>query len=266
MMYKLIIFIFSLTFAVNAFTQTINDSIRRYLPNTAYEIGEILKYEISFGIIKGGEAAMVIDLVQNGPQWVYHVTANAYTTGLINKMATIKDVYESYIDVESGFPIKSIRNIHESKYENYNEVLFDRKRAKVLSLKTGEHDVPNNLQDMLSAFYFCRRALFNNIGKTTDVMELNTWFDDELFTIKIKFKKYEQVKLNFGKINCMLFQPVIEKGSTFKKEDDFKIYITNDNNFIPVRIRAKLNYGSVKVDLIEYSGLKNAFNALEPKK
>jgi len=40
------------------------------------------------------------------------------------------------------------------------------------------------------------------------------------------------------------------------------IWFSKDKNFIPVRIRFDIYVGSVKVDLIEYKGIKHDFESL----
>ncbi len=224
------------------------------IPTTAFFPGEELKYEVSYGIIKGGEASVSVGLVPNGNGWLYHAQAVATTAGLAQNFFTIYDVYETYMNVLSCMPVKAIRNISEEKYRYYNEVWFFRDSLKVLSLRSGYHQVPENVLDILSAFYYARSYLFRNV-KTTDTIILNTFFDDELLPIKIKLKKIDILKSKFGKIECLLFVPIIENGSPFANEKDLKIWITNDNNFIPLRIRAKIVVGSINCDLIEFSGL-----------
>ena len=42
-----------------------------------------------------------------------------------------------------------------------------------------------------------------------------------------------------------------------KSEDDVNFWITNDDNKIPVLVKAKIPVGIVKMHLVEWSGLKN---------
>jgi hypothetical protein len=48
----------------------------------------------------------------------------------------------------------------------------------------------------------------------------------------------------------------VEPGRIFEKEDDMNIYLSADRNRVPIRVEFNLKVGSVKCDLIEYSGLK----------
>ncbi|MBN1251872.1 MAG: DUF3108 domain-containing protein [Bacteroidales bacterium] len=248
-----IIYIF-LIFNSVSFSQKIDSS---FFINTAFQSGEKISYKVRYGVIKGGEASLSINLEPSGYSYIYHITALAKTTGVIGSMVTIRDIYESYTEVHSGLPIKSVRNILEHHYTSYNEVLFFRDSGYVKSLKSGKHEVPSDILDILSAFYFARRYLFSNGLEKGKIITLNTFFDDELFLIKLKYKAKEKVKTKFGKINCLKFVPIIEKKSPFKKEEQMEIWITADENYIPVKIRINLPVGNLKCDIIDFEELKN---------
>ena len=75
----------------------------------------------------------------------------------------------------------------------------------------------------------------------------------------------EKVKTSFGKIKCLKFNPVTEVGRAFKTEDDMTIWYTDEPNFLPVKIRLELRIGSVRVELVDFSGLKHE-SQLQPKR
>ncbi len=233
------------------------DSTVLNFQNGVFKHGESLRYEVRYGILKGGEATMWIALVPAGNTFVYKVAAQATTAGVTAKLVSINDIYESYIDIVTGLPIKSIRNINEQNYRAYDEVLFLRKKNLVQSMKYGIKSVPDNTLDILSAFYYARRFIFSHELKMDEVINLTTFFDGEIFPIKIKYKGIERVKCKIGKIECLRFVPVIAENSPIKREDDLSIWVSNDKNYIPVKIRFELPVGSLKADLIGYKGLKN---------
>lgn len=233
--------------------------------NTAYQAGEYLKYDVSYGFISGGQAEMTVAVEQLGYDWYYHTKAIATTEGITAKMFTVWDRYESYIDIVTGLPIMAIRDIREENYRKYNEAVFNRNDNIVMSLASGQRKVPPGTQDILSAFYYARRYIFNKELVKGEVINLTTFFDDEIFIIKIKFTKKEIYKTEFGKFECLRFAPVIEPGGPFEKENDMQVWFTNDGNFIPVRIKLSLPVGSVKCDLTGYKNLKNEFGIVKKR-
>ncbi len=253
-MYKISFFLILIFSNLFVFSQIDIDSITA---NNAYKPGEKLVYSIKYGIVKGGEASLTIDIIPSGDDFYYYVKAKAVTTGIATKFAKIYDVYESYFSISNGYPVKSIRNIRENNYLYYNEVLFFRKKNYVYSVNTGKHYIPTNTLDILSAFYFARRHIFQNDFQKGQTINLTTFFEDQLYPIKIKFKEKDVIKSRFGKIRCLKFVPVLTKNNPFKKENDMQIWFSDDGNFIPIKIRMKSKIGVVKAQLISYKNLKN---------
>jgi hypothetical protein len=116
--------------------------------------------------------------------------------------------------------------------------------------------VPNQVQDMLSAFYFARNIDYSEAQKG-QVFEIPTFVDNEIFPMKMRYVGKETIKTTFGKIRCLKFRPLIQKGRVFKHEEDLAVYVTDDLNHIPIRAEAKILVGSIKMDLESYKNLKN---------
>ncbi|MCX7861572.1 MAG: DUF3108 domain-containing protein [Bacteroidales bacterium] len=229
---------------------------------TAFKHGEFLQYLVYYGFINGGYAMLKVSDFEMNQKKYFHAVASGYSTGIADKLFKVRDVYETFVDYETGLPVKAIRNISEDTYKYYDEVLFNRKENIVISKRKGKVNVPENTMDILSAFYYARNNCFKNL-KTGDIITLETYFDDGMFTLQIRYKGTETIKSSLGKINCLKFSPVVEPGRIFDTQDDVTIWISNDNNFIPVRIQFDLLVGSIKADLVKYENLKHNFAILK---
>ena len=247
------------------FAQTISSSDKQQ-PESPYIPGENLTYLIHYGFINGGKAFINIksDLILD--KRVYHVKIQAKTTGIADVLYKVRDTYESYIDPFTDLPVKAIRNISEGRYKRYNEVLFDHESradsSLVYSQTSGLQVVPKNIHDILSGFYYMRKHYITDDISLGDTIHIKTYFTDELFPLYVCYKGTETIRTKFGKVECYRFDPVTEVGRLFKTENDMSIWFSKDKNFIPVRIRFDIYVGSVKVDLIEYEGIKHDFESL----
>jgi hypothetical protein len=67
------------------------------------------------------------------------------------------------------------------------------------------------------------------------------------------------IKSAWGKIRCLKFVPVLQKGRIFKKEEDMVVWLSDDENHIPIRAKAEILFGSLKVDLLAYKGIMHPF-------
>ncbi|MGQ9847231.1 MAG: DUF3108 domain-containing protein [Bacteroidales bacterium] len=225
---------------------------------SAFKDGEKLQYLVHYGFIDGGYAILNLKEFEINGKKYFHAIASGYSTGIVDKLFKVRDVYETFVDMETDLPIKAIRNITEDNYKYYDEVLFNRKDNTVISKRKGKVSVPENTMDILSALYYARNNNFKNL-KQGDIITLDTYFDDGMFTLQIRYKGTETIKTNFGKVNCLKFSPVVEPGRIFDTQDDVTIWISNDNNFIPVRVQFDLFVGSIKADLVKYENLKYNF-------
>ena len=80
--------------------------------------------------------------------------------------------------------------------------------------------------------------------------------DEEIYPMQIKYLRNELVKTKWGKINCMLFVPQLQIGRIFKNEEEMKIWISDDENKLMVKVEAKIIVGAIKAELSSFEGLK----------
>lgn len=224
--------------------------------NKPFKSGEKLVYVAHFGWLNAGKATFTIVDSSYKKEPAYFAKVKASTIGLADKLYKVRDTYSSYFSPETGLPFLAIRDINEGSYNYYNEVEFNHRRNIVKSKKSGKHDVPENILDMVSAYYFFREALVNDIKKKGDELIVDTYFADEIFPLKLRYVGDDRIKTKLGKFKCMKFSPVVEPGRIFDSEDDVTIWISKDKNYIPLRIQVDLIIGSIKCDLVKYSGLQ----------
>ncbi|MDD2822327.1 MAG: DUF3108 domain-containing protein, partial [Flavobacterium sp.] len=75
----------------------------------------------------------------------------------------------------------------------------------------------------------------------------------------LKFIGRENITTKFGVVPAMIFRPLVQSGRVFKEQESLTVWISDDNNKVPLRIKASLAVGSIKADIEAYKGLKNPF-------
>ena len=102
---------------------------------------------------------------------------------------------------------------------------------------------------------------FPNIDKIKpgESVAIDLFFDDETTKFKLKFIGRDNIKTKFGTISTMIFRPLVQSGRVFKEQESVTVWISDDENKIPIRIQASLAVGSIKADLDAYKGLKHSF-------
>jgi len=228
----------------------------------AYNVGEFFKLRIHYGLVNAGYATLEVKDAELNGKKMHHVIGKGYTTGMTKLMFKVVDNYESYFDKETNKPYVFIRNINEGGYKKNQQGYFNQATNTVLvkdfKNKTEKtFSVPENVQDIVSSFYYLRNHPKIDKLKTGESITIDMFFDDETTKFKLKFIGRENINSKFGKINCMIFRPYVQAGRVFKEEESLTVWISDDNNKIPIRLKASLAVGSLKADIDEYRGLKH---------
>ena len=230
----------------------------------AFQTGEWFKFRVHYGLINAGYATLEVqDGVINNKK-VYHVIGKGYSTGMSRFFFKVDDLYESYFDKVTGNPYKYIRKIDEGGYTKNQEGFFNQASDRVL-VKDFENKtektfvIPNNTQDIVSTFYYLRNYPTINKLKVGESVSIDMFFDEETTKFKLKFIGREDLDTKFGVIPTMIFRPLVQSGRVFKEKEALTVWISDDDNKIPVRIQANLTVGSIKADLDGFKGLKNSF-------
>jgi hypothetical protein len=234
--------------------------------NQAFIKNEKLIYQIKYGFVVGGNTTLSLkDTVYNGNK-VFHALAIGQTTGLANTIYGVEDIYESWFDKKTNLPLKSVRDIKEGKYKHFNEVTYNRKNNTVTSSLSGIHKVPEKILDLSSTFYYLRRVDFSKVNEG-DTVFVNMYFSDEVFPFHLVFNGKETIRTKFGKISCFKLSPVVEVGRMFKAPNDLTIWLTDDDNCVPVMIRMDIRVvGAVYLKLIQYENTANPLKFLASRK
>lgn len=230
----------------------------------AYGDGEWFKFRIHYGLITAGYATLEVDQTTLDGKQVYHIIGEGKTTGVSRLFFRVEDYYQSYVDIERDIPYRFIRKIDEGGHTKDIQIDFDHSTNKALVFNKKHNtkqmlDFPKEAQDMVSAFYYLRNRLDIRNMKEGDVTELNMFFDKENYKFRLKFLEREVIKTKFGEVPCLVFRPYVQAGRVFKEKESLTVWVSDDDNRMPIRIKASLAVGSLKADLIEFKGLKHSF-------
>jgi hypothetical protein len=94
---------------------------------------------------------------------------------------------------------------------------------------------------------------------------VNLFFDSENYAFKFKFLGRETIKTKFGKVNALKFRPYVQSGRVFRSSESITLWVSSDDNKIPLRLQADLSVGSITADLDAFKGLKNPFEIVVEK-
>lgn len=232
----------------------------RVIKNTSFQRGEKITFRIHYGFINAGVAEMTIDdymHYQNGRS-CYKIDVVGRSTGWFNVVFPIYDVWGTYLDTAAVLPQKGYRYIQEAKYRKYEEFVFDQLRDTVTYYgldketkrvkETKYYAVPNNVQDMVSGYYYFRTMDFNKM-RPGDVFEVPAFFEEKIYHMRIRYVGKEEIKTAIGVKKAIVIAPIMPENTLFDGENSIKAWFTDDKYKLPLKIKAQMYVGAVEVDI-----------------
>lgn len=238
----------------------------RVVPNNSFSTGEKVEYRVHYGFINAAEARVEVakSLVNVNNRPCYRVNVFGRTVGPFDFISKVRDTWRSYIDTSAILPQMFSQSIQENSYRKEETVIFNHGEDMAHSTLRDEKKsfkVPNNVHDIVSGYYFLRTIDFS-VLKEGDIVEVPTFFNQEVYKLKIKYRGKEVIKTKFGRMKVLRVTPLIPDNKLFKGENSMKIWVSDDENKIPVKVEVELWIGSIDMDLKSYKGLKSDFTFL----
>lgn len=177
----------------------------------------------------------------------------------------VRDTYQAYVDTATLRPFFFIRQTSEGGHEVNNRLRFDHENNRVFastqnSKKPLKHDtlqLPSCAYDVLSMIYVARNLQYANY-EIGDKIPISCIIDGELYDLYIRYGGKETI-VTRDKVayNCIKFKPLLVEGTIFSGGEDMTVWVSDDDNRIPVLVEAKVLVGSIKAYLKTAKGVRN---------
>jgi hypothetical protein len=116
--------------------------------------------------------------------------------------------------------------------------------------------------DILTATFYARAIDFSNL-KLYDKIPINLFIEEKSYSLYIRYLGKEVVEDNKNKkYHTLKFSALLVEGTIFKSGEDLFVWVSDDENKIPIKVEAKILVGSIKVFLNKYSGLRQPLNSV----
>ena len=242
-------------------THLIDASDFRHLDNFAFGVGERLTFDISYGIITAGQAVMSIPGFKyvNGRK-TYETRVEASSSSTFDWVFRVRDRYETFMDVDGIFPWRFEQHVREGNYKRDYDAFFDPTEMTAEANDGQKFKTPQYVHDIVSAFYFVRTMDLTHAHKG-DVIRLQNFFDGKTNALDVRVLGHQQVETDAGTFECAVIEPMVVDGGLFKSDGSIKIWLTDDNNHIPVKMSAKILIGEIEAKLVKYEGVRSALTA-----
>jgi hypothetical protein len=238
------------------------------LRNIAFLEGERLYFKVYYNMgriwVGAGEASFNVKGEDLNGRRVYHIIGDGKTLKSYEWFYKVRDRYETYIDAGTLLPVRFIRNVNEGGFRIYNNVVFNQNIGQAVTTN-GVFPVPKCVQDVLSAIYYARNIDYNRYQPGAKI-PFTMFLDDKVYNLYIRYIGKARIETRYGTFNTIKISPLLIEGTIFKGGEKMAVWVTDDNNHLPVRVDSPILVGSVKVDLMGFDRLRNPLTSLVSKR
>lgn len=219
-----------------------------------------------------GSATVELDTLTFNGQKAFRCVATGRTTKLFDLFFKVREDFRSWFSVDGLRPLKFTRDTHEGSYQARNTYVYDWSEtdphiiADVYSTSSGQRSLDIPLSkctfDLPALFFYARNMDFDRVeeGKR---YPMTFAIDDDVYNVY--FIKYgrETIKVKgLGTVKTIKFAAKLLAGEVFNGEEDMMIWISDDENRIPVCFEAPILVGTASGRMYNFEGLKYPFTSL----
>lgn len=241
------------------------------ITNNTFQHGEEISYKIYYNLnfvwVPAGEVTFKV--WDEGNQYHYQAIGKTYES--YEWFFSAKDRYDSWVDKNTLLPNYSERDVNEGDYHIFEKIAFNQSGRKMTVWraprrgapeKKTEHTVTDCVHDLLSSLYNLRNVDFAS-QQAGAAVPFRIFMDQEEYPLRMRYLGKDPRKrvYGMGRYNTLKFQPDVIAGNVFDHDTKMTVWVSDDQNRIPLLIESPVSVGSVKVVIKEYKGLKYDFTA-----
>ncbi|MDY2587999.1 DUF3108 domain-containing protein [Winogradskyella aquimaris] len=240
--------------------------------NNAIAFGEKLVFSASYnmsGLLTDiAQVTMETSEVKTSKSTLMRLKCTAATYKKFDNFFKIRDLYESYVNPKTLTPYLYKRDISEGGYYKFMQYKYNHKTKLVQSLKRKKRkdgktwDENKNVKigaatkDIVSTLYYIRNL---DIHKASpgDQQDFTILFDNKETTITLKYIGKETISTNIGSKACYKLAISIKGSDILKGNNSNLLWLTADENKIPVYAKFKIAIGNGELKIQSATGLKH---------
>jgi hypothetical protein len=220
--------------------------------------GERFDFRVTWGLFsQAAEITIAARAEQSAGLPQIRVTTTTSTRGVIRKLYAFDGNAESIFDGNDGRMLAATASTSTKKKKTRAMAVFDYPAATVRYEDFLSPDRSINIplpagqpMDLITSLIESRAW---NL-KVGDRRPTTVMFDDEFYDLTLVAERIEHVKTPNGEYNALVIVPIMEKDpkGMFKRGGTVRVWISQDEKHLPVKLEVSLKYGTGTAWLTEY--------------
>ena len=237
--------------------------------NKSFKFGERVDYTIYYHLagvwVGAGEVFFKVDSMNIKGKEFYHFNSEGKTFKKYDWVYKVRDHYETYMNTETMKPLRFKRKVNEGSTHIREDYIFNYPKGIGYTLRQMDEEkpfvkdtvaLPDCSYDVLSMIYVARNLDYTNLNKG-DKIPIKIFLDNESHDSYIEYLGKENLKIkNVGEFRCIVFSPLLIEGTIFNAGDGMTVYVTDDQNRVPLLIETPILVGSIKARVNNMDGLR----------
>jgi Protein of unknown function (DUF3108) len=230
-------------------------------PSLPFQPGERLTYNVTWSVFQAGQVAALLEKTGSTPD-DYLIVTTAQSRGFVSKLYTLNDVYRSRLNPQTMCSGGISKRVVEGRRRKQTEIVFDSSRRLAIldernlaqaaeAPKHDEEPIPPCVQDVVSGFYYLRTQPMR-VGDHIEV-PVNDGSKTTLVTVEVQ--AHEEITTPLGRRYAFRVEPsVFGRGGVYKRQGRMLIWFSDDEQRLPLRIKAMLSVGTLTGALTSVTG------------
>ncbi|MBP7828483.1 MAG: DUF3108 domain-containing protein [Kiritimatiellae bacterium] len=215
---------------------------------------ETLRYELVWGLIRVGTAEVTTRLVEEEGRPLLRFRFTAKSNRWVEKIYPVEDCIDSFIEPETGLPVKLVKKTSEGWFRCDDELRFDRERGVAAwvdhvrgtnteyAVAPGAHDFFSLMRGM--------RELDLRPGRED---RATIAADDRTHNLVIRVEREEHLALRGARVRAYRLRITSEQEGLFVRKVPGAVWITAEPPHTVAQMQVRVPVGSVRAVLLDES-------------
>tara|TARA_B100000700_G_scaffold226804_1_gene250337 strand:- start:44 stop:778 length:735 start_codon:yes stop_codon:yes gene_type:complete len=204
-------------------------------------INKKFNYQLEFENISAGNAFISIGEDVSVENKTLRLKSKIKTNRFLDFFYKIRDEININMNFDDFSLIEVINKIREGKYKKHHHAIIDMESMEIITSQKRK-PISKKIYSPLSIIFALRNEILNN----NDIYNYQVYSAGKLKDINISVIGKENIRTPYGVYEAIILSPKsIDGKSAMKNKGDMKIWLTNDEKRLPLKIELKLKHGSI---------------------